>query len=214
MRVLLQPTFRWCEASSGSKSCGLRWFRMHSPFLSNCPSSSLLTFYNGRASAVWPNSRMTPKSTLAPQYPSCFVSSCGLQCCSFSVALLCCRESVQPMKRGKKRLTWKKDYKRRSRTSGVTFLYGKRDRAFLMCSKLWIYILTAFRLSIWMHVSVDLSKWSLVSSQLWLDTFSKWGLRSLTFFLPCRLFLVYPATVLISLQVKIPQSFLVYCIFY
>ncbi len=60
---------------------------------------------------------------------------------------------------------------------------------------------------------MDLSKWSLISSQLWLDTFFKWGQRSLTFFLPCRLFLVYPATVLISLQVKIPQSFLVYCFF-
>jgi hypothetical protein len=43
--------------------------------------------------------------------------------------------------------------------------------------------------------------------------FIQMGAAFTHFFLPCRLFLVYPATVLISLQVKILQSFLVYCIF-
>jgi hypothetical protein len=43
--------------------------------------------------------------------------------------------------------------------------------------------------------------------------FFKMGAALPHFFSSCRLFLVYPATVLISLQVKIPQSFLVYCIF-
>ncbi len=44
----------------------------------------------------------------------------------------------------------KKDYETRSRTFGITFLYGKRDHAFLMCSKLCIYVLTASLLPIWM----------------------------------------------------------------